>query len=205
MHHGKEDKFMKESVAKIYRKTSETEVKSEINLYGEGKYDIKTGIGFFDHMLNLMARHGLIDLKLEAKGDLQVDSHHTVEDVGIVLGQSFKEALGDKKGIKRYGTSFVPMDEALASVSIDLSGRPYIVCDFNFTVEKLGEMDTELVEEFLRALAFNAGITLHARVLYGKNNHHMIEAVFKALGRALREAVDKDERINGVMSTKGTL
>ncbi|WP_434298155.1 imidazoleglycerol-phosphate dehydratase HisB [Clostridium sporogenes] len=196
---------MKESVAKIYRKTSETEVKSEINLYGEGKYDIKTGIGFFDHMLNLMARHGLIDVKLEAKGDLQVDSHHTVEDVGIVLGQGFKEALGDKKGIKRYGTSFVPMDEALASVSIDISGRPYIVCDFNFTVEKLGEMDTELVEEFLRALAFNAGITLHARILYGKNNHHMIEAVFKALGRALREAVDRDEKINGVMSTKGTL
>ncbi|MBU5298553.1 imidazoleglycerol-phosphate dehydratase HisB [Clostridium sporogenes] len=196
---------MKESIAKIYRKTSETEVKSEINLYGEGKYDIKTGIGFFDHMLNLMARHGLIDVKLEAKGDLQVDSHHTVEDVGIVLGQGFKEALGDKKGIKRYGTSFVPMDEALASVSIDISGRPYIVCDFNFTVEKLGEMDTELVEEFLRALAFNAGITLHARILYGKNNHHMIEAVFKALGRALRKAVDRDEKINGVMSTKGTL
>ncbi|MHB9937606.1 imidazoleglycerol-phosphate dehydratase [Clostridium sporogenes] len=196
---------MKESIAKIYRKTSETEVKSEINLYGEGKYDIKTGIGFFDHMLNLMARHGLIDVKLEAKGDLQVDSHHTVEDVGIILGQSFKKALGDKKGIKRYGTSFVPMDEALASVSIDISGRPYIVCDFNFTVDKLGELDTELVEEFLRALAFNAGITLHARVLYGKNNHHMIEAVFKALGRALREAVDKDKRINGVMSTKGIL
>ncbi|HDK7173853.1 TPA: imidazoleglycerol-phosphate dehydratase HisB [Clostridium botulinum] len=196
---------MKESVAKIYRKTSETEVKSEINLYGEGKYDIKTGIGFFDHMLNLMARHGLIDVKLEAKGDLQVDSHHTVEDIGIVLGQSFKKALGDKKGIKRYGTSFVPMDEALASVSIDISGRPYIVCDFNFTVEKLGEMDTELVEEFLRALAFNAGIALHARILYGKNNHHMIEAVFKALGRAIREAVDRDEKINGVMSTKGTL
>ncbi|ENJ9653386.1 imidazoleglycerol-phosphate dehydratase HisB [Clostridium botulinum] len=196
---------MKESIAKIYRKTSETEVKSKINLYGEGKYDIKTGIGFFDHMLNLMARHGLIDVKLEAKGDLRVDSHHTVEDVGIVLGQGFKEALGDKKGIKRYGTSFVPMDEALASVSIDISGRPYIVCDFNFTVEKLGEMDTELVEEFLRALAFNAGITLHARILYGKNNHHMIEAVFKALGRALREAVDRDEKINGVMSTKGTL
>ncbi|ABS39862.1 imidazoleglycerol-phosphate dehydratase HisB [Clostridium botulinum] len=196
---------MKESIAKVYRKTGETEIKSEINLYGEGKYDIKTGIGFFDHMLNLMARHGLIDVKLEAKGDLQVDSHHTVEDVGIVLGESFKKALGDKKGIKRYGTSFVPMDEALASVSIDISGRPYIVCDFNFTVDKLGEMDTELVEEFLRALAFNAGITLHARVLYGKNNHHMIEAVFKALGRALREAVDIDERINGVMSTKGTL
>ncbi|APH20645.1 imidazoleglycerol-phosphate dehydratase HisB [Clostridium botulinum] len=196
---------MKESIAKVYRKTGETEIKSEINLYGEGKYDIKTGIGFFDHMLNLMARHGLIDIKLEAKGDLQVDSHHTVEDVGIVLGESFKKALGDKKGIKRYGTSFVPMDEALASVSIDISGRPYIVCDFNFTVDKLGEMDTELVEEFLRALAFNAGITLHARVLYGKNNHHMIEAVFKALGRALREAVDRDEKINGVMSTKGTL
>ncbi|KEI78521.1 imidazoleglycerol-phosphate dehydratase HisB [Clostridium botulinum] len=196
---------MKESIAKVYRKTGETEIKSEINLYGEGKYDIKTGIGFFDHMLNLMARHGLIDVKLEAKGDLQVDSHHTVEDVGIVLGESFKKALGDKKGIKRYGTSFVPMDEALASVSIDISGRPYIVCDFNFTVDKLGEMDTELVEEFLRALAFNAEITLHARVLYGKNNHHMIEAVFKALGRALREAVDRDEKINGVMSTKGTL
>ncbi|AUM87684.1 imidazoleglycerol-phosphate dehydratase [Clostridium botulinum] len=196
---------MKESIAKVYRKTGETEIKSEINLYGEGKYDIKTGIGFFDHMLNLMARHGLIDVKLEAKGDLQVDSHHTVEDVGIVLGESFKKALGDKKGIKRYGTSFVPMDEALASVSIDISGRPYIVCDFNFIVDKLGGMDTELVEEFLRALAFNAGITLHARVLYGKNNHHMIEAVFKALGRALREAVDRDEKINGVMSTKGTL
>ncbi|KEJ00928.1 imidazoleglycerol-phosphate dehydratase [Clostridium botulinum A2B7 92] len=196
---------MKEPITKFYRKTSETEIKSEINLYGEGKYDIKTSISFFDHMLNLMARHGLIDVKLEAKGDLQVDSHHTVEDVGIVLGESFKKALGDKKGIKRYGTSFVPMDEALASVSIDISGRPYIVCDFNFTVDKLGEMDTELVEEFLRALAFNAGITLHARVLYGKNNHHMIEAVFKALGRAIREAVDRDERINGVMSTKGTL
>ncbi|KGO13788.1 imidazoleglycerol-phosphate dehydratase HisB [Clostridium botulinum] len=196
---------MKETITKFYRKTSETEVKSEINLYGEGKYDIKTGIGFFDHMLNLMARHGLIDVKLEAKGDLQVDSHHTVEDVGIVLGESFKKALGDKKGIKRYGTSFVPMDEALASVSIDISGRPYIVCDFNFTVDKLGEMDIELVEEFLRVLAFNAGITLHARVLYGKNNHHMIEAVFKALGRAIREAVDRDERINGVMSTKGIL
>ncbi|MCC5422818.1 imidazoleglycerol-phosphate dehydratase HisB [Clostridium botulinum] len=196
---------MKESIAKVYRKTGETEIKSEINLYGEGKYDIKTGIGFFDHMLNLMARHGLIDVKLEAKGDLQVDSHHTVEDVGIVLGESFKKALGDKKGIKRYGTSFVPMDEALASLSIDISGRAYIVCDFNFTVDKLGEMDTELVEEFLRALAFNAGITIHARVLYGKNNHHMIEAVFKALGRALREAVDRDEKINGVMSTKGTL
>ncbi|MBD5639284.1 imidazoleglycerol-phosphate dehydratase HisB [Clostridium botulinum] len=196
---------MKESIAKVYRKTGETEIKSEINLYGEGKCDIKTGIGFFDHMLNLMARHGLIDLKIQAQGDLQVDSHHTVEDVGIVLGQCFKEALGDKKGIKRYGTSFVPMDEALASVSIDISGRPYIVCDFNFTVDKLGELDTELVEEFLRALAFNAGIALHARVLYGKNNHHMIEVVFKALGRAIREAVDRDERINGVMSTKGTL
>lgn len=196
---------MKENIAKIYRKTLETEVKSEFNLYGEGKYHIKTGIGFFDHMLNLMARHGLIDVKIEAKGDLQVDPHHTVEDVGIVLGKSFKEALGDKKGIKRYGTSIVPMDEALASVYIDISGRPYVVCDFNFTIDKLGEMDTELVEEFLRALAFNAGITLHARVLYGKNNHHMIEAIFKALGRALREAVDKDNRINGVMSTKGTL
>lgn len=191
--------------AQVNRKTSETEIDIALNLDGQGKYDINTGIGFFDHMLNLMTRHGLMDLTIKAKGDLEVDAHHTVEDVGIVLGQCLKKALGDKSGIKRYGTSFVPMDETLASVSIDISGRPFIVLDCNFTVDKVGEMDTELVEEFLRAVAFNADITLHARVLYGKNNHHMIEAIFKALGRAIREAVDTDERIKGVMSTKGRL
>jgi len=191
--------------AEVNRKTGETDIQAKLNLDGEGNYSINTGIGFFDHMLNLMTKHGLLDLALEAKGDLEVDSHHTIEDVGIALGQCLNRALGDKSGIKRYGTSFVPMDEVLASVSIDVSGRPFIVCDFNFTVDRVGEMDTEMVEEFLRALAFNAGITLHARVLYGKNNHHMIEAVFKALGRALREAVDIDPRIKGVMSTKGSI
>lgn len=196
---------MEQRQAEIYRKTGETEINSAINLDGEGNYEINTGIGFFDHMLNLMTKHGLLDLKIIAKGDLEVDSHHTIEDVGIVLGQCFKKALGDKKGIKRYGTSFVPMDETLASVSIDISGRPFLVCDCNFTVDRVGEMDTEMVEEFLRAFAFNAEVTLHARILYGKNNHHMIEGIFKALGRAVREAVDKDHRIKGVMSTKGTI
>lgn len=191
--------------AEVNRKTSETDIQAKLNVDGEGNYSINTGIGFFDHMLNLMTKHGLLDLTLEAKGDLEVDSHHTIEDVGIALGKCLNRALGDKSGIKRYGTSFVPMDEVLASVSIDVSGRPFIVCDFNFTVDRVGEMDTEMVEEFLRAVAFNAGITLHARVLYGKNNHHMIEAVFKALGRALREAVDIDPRIKGVMSTKGSI
>lgn len=196
---------MEKREATVYRKTGETEVDISLNLDGEGNYEVNTGIGFFDHMLNLMAKHGLLDLIIKCKGDIEVDGHHTVEDVGIVLGQCLKKSLGDKKGIKRYGTSFVPMDEALTTVSLDISGRPYIVCDFNFTVDKVGELDTELVEEFLRAFAFNAEITLHARVLYGKNNHHMIEGIFKALGRAIREAVDTDSRIKGVMSTKGSI
>lgn len=187
------------------RKTGETDINIVLNLDGEGNYEGDTGIGFFNHMLNLMTKHGLLNLKIEAKGDLEVDGHHTIEDLGIVLGKCFKKAIGNKVGIKRYGTAFVPMDETLASVSIDISGRPYVVCNFNFTVEKVGQMDTELVEEFLRAFAFNAEITLHSRILYGKNNHHMIEAVFKALGRAIREAVDIDERIKGVMSTKGSI
>jgi Imidazoleglycerol-phosphate dehydratase len=191
--------------ATVYRKTGETEVDISLNLDGEGNYEVNTGIGFFDHMLNLMAKHGLLDLIIKSKGDIEVDGHHTVEDVGIVLGQCLKKSLGDKKSIKRYGTSFVPMDEALTTVSLDISGRPYIVCDFNFTADKVGELDTELVEEFLRAFAFNAEITLHARVIYGKNNHHMIEGIFKALGRAIREAVDIDSRIKGVMSTKGSI
>lgn len=191
--------------AEVIRKTGETDICINLNLDGEGKYDIKTGIGFFDHMLCLMSKHGIFDVKLNALGDLEVDSHHTVEDVGIVIGQCIAKALGDKAGIKRYGTSFVPMDEALASVNLDISGRPFLVFEGEFTYDKLGDFDTEMVEEFFRAVAFNAGITLHARVIYGKNNHHMIEALFKAFGRALGEAIQKDSRIKGVMSTKGVI
>lgn len=192
-------------IAQIDRKTTETNITIEVNLDGEGIYNIDTGIGFFDHMLSLAAKHGIIDLSIKAEGDLYVDAHHTVEDVGIALGKCIEKALGDKKGITRYGTSFLPMDETLAMVSMDISGRPYLVFEAEFNSPMVGEMDTELVEEFFRALAFNAGITLHTKVLYGKNAHHMIEALFKAFGRALREAVTKDERIKGVMSTKGSL
>ncbi|MDP4177757.1 MAG: imidazoleglycerol-phosphate dehydratase HisB [Bacillota bacterium] len=196
---------MENRTSKISRKTGETDIEVSINLDGEGKYDINTGVGFFDHMLSLMAKHGIFDLSVKAKGDLYVDSHHTVEDVGIVIGNCIKEALKDKNGIKRYGTSFVPMDEALGTVSLDVSGRPFLVFDAEFTASTLGNYDTEMTEEFFRALAFNAGITLHAKVVYGKNNHHMIEALFKALGRALREAVTIDDKIKGVMSTKGCI
>lgn len=191
--------------AEIVRKTGETDIVLSMNLDGSGKAGINTGIGFFDHMLNLFAKHGLFDADIKAVGDLHVDSHHTVEDVGIVLGQVIKEALGDKKSIKRYGTVFVPMDESLAMVSMDLSGRPYLVFDARFTQDSVGSMDTELVEEFFRAVSVNAGMNLHIKVLYGVNNHHMIEAIFKAFGRALDEATRLDERIQGVMSTKGTL
>lgn len=191
--------------ANIGRKTGETDISVELDLDGEGKYEIDTGIGFFDHMLSLMAKHGLLNLKVKAKGDTYVDSHHTVEDVGIVIGECIKKALLDKASINRYGTAFVPMDEALAQVSMDISGRPFLVFDAEFTTDKLGTFDTEMVEEFFRAVAFNSGITLHVRVLYGKNNHHMIEGMFKAFGRALCEAVSKNERIKGVMSTKGML
>ncbi|MBC2582836.1 imidazoleglycerol-phosphate dehydratase HisB [Clostridium sp. DJ247] len=194
-----------ERKAEIVRKTNETNISVEINLDGEGNYNVNTGVGFFDHMLSLFAKHGLIDLTVKAEGDLYIDPHHTVEDVGIVLGKAIEKALGDKSGIKRYGTTFVPMDEALSMVSMDISGRPYLVFEGNFNSQKVGEMDTELVEEFFRALAFNGGITLHAKVIYGKNSHHMIEGLFKALGRALREAATKDENIKGVMSTKGSL
>lgn len=191
--------------ASIERKTGETDINVELDLDGEGEYEIDTGIGFFDHMLSLMAKHGLLDLKVRAKGDTYVDSHHTVEDVGIVIGECIKKALLDKASINRYGTAFVPMDEALAQVSMDISGRPFLVFDAEFTTDKLGTFDTEMVEEFFRAVAFNSGITLHVRVLYGKNNHHMIEGIFKAFGRALCEAILKNERIKGVMSTKGML
>lgn len=192
-------------LSKIKRKTGETDIELSINLDGEGTFKGSTGIGFLDHMLTLFSKHGLIDLEIKADGDLMVDSHHTVEDIAIVLGTALKEALKDKSGIKRYGTSFVPMDESLATISLDISGRPFLVFDAKFTVDKLGNFDTEMVEEFFRAFAFNGGITLHARVLYGKNNHHMIEALFKALGRALGEAITIDQRIKGVMSTKGVL
>lgn len=191
--------------SKILRETKETNVEIALELDGQGECSIKTGIGFLDHMLTLFGTHGLFNLNVTAKGDIEVDGHHTVEDIGIVLGQCFKEALGDKKGIKRYATVFVPMDEALATVSIDISNRPFLVFQAEFTSERLGEFDTELTEEFFRAFSYNAGITLHARVLYGKNTHHMIEAMFKAMGQALREAVIIDERIQGVMSTKGVL
>lgn len=192
-------------MAEVIRKTNETDIKLSFNVDGSGNGEISTGIGFFDHMLNLFTRHGLFDMKVEAKGDLFVDGHHTVEDTGIVLGQALKQAIGDKKSIKRYGTCHLPMDEALALVSLDLSGRPFLVFDAAFTSGSIGEMDTELVEEFFRAVAFNAGITLHIKVLYGSNNHHMAEAIFKAFGRALDEATLIDQRITGVMSTKGSL
>jgi imidazoleglycerol-phosphate dehydratase len=191
--------------ADIKRKTGETDISLHINIDGKGAAEVNTGIGFLDHMLTLFAKHGLFNLKVDARGDLHVDAHHTVEDVGIVLGAALKTALGDKKSIKRYGTSYVPMDEALAMVSLDLSGRPYLVLKGGFTQDRVGGMDTELVEEFFRAVAYNAGITLHITVLYGKNNHHIIEAVFKAFGRALDEASRTDGRIEGVMSTKGIL
>lgn len=190
----------------IKRKTGETDIEVSLIIDGEGKYEVDTGIGFFDHMLTLMCRHSLMDMKIKAKGDLYIDGHHTVEDVGITLGMALKAALGDKSGIKRYGTSYVPMDEALALVSLDLSGRDYLVFDAPIDTSKtLGDFDVELTEEFFRAVAANCGITLHCKVLYGKNNHHMIEALFKAFGRALREATSYDEKIKGVMSTKGVL
>jgi imidazoleglycerol-phosphate dehydratase len=191
--------------AKIVRESKETKIDISINLDGTGKYEGDTGIGFFDHMLCLFSKHGLLDLYVKVAGDLNVDSHHTIEDIGIVLGGVIKEAMNGKEGIRRYGTSFVPMDEALATVSLDLSGRSFLVFEGDFTVNRLGGFDTEMVEEFFRAVATNAGITLHARVLYGKNNHHMVEALFKAFGKALSEALTYDERIKGVLSTKGCL
>ncbi|SNX54544.1 imidazoleglycerol-phosphate dehydratase HisB [Thermoanaerobacterium sp. RBIITD] len=189
----------------ITRKTGETDIKVKINIDGSGNSDIDTGVGFLDHMLTLFSKHGLFDLDVKAKGDLYVDSHHTVEDIGITLGQAFLKAIGDKKSIKRYGVSYVPMDETLVRVVADISGRPYIYYDMNLNAQVLGNFETETVEDFLRAFALNSGITLHVELLHGKNTHHIIEAAFKALGRALDEAVKIDERINGVPSTKGIL
>jgi len=192
-------------IGKLNRKTNETRIDVELNLDGAGKAEISSGIGFFDHMLNLFAAHGRFDLKVTCAGDLEVDGHHSIEDIGITLGAALKEALGDKRGITRYGTFFLPMDETLALVSLDISGRPFLVCEVGELAPTIGAFDTELVEEFLRAFAFNAGLTLHVKILYGKNSHHKVEAIFKALGHALRTAVTIDDKIQGVPSTKGVL
>lgn len=191
--------------AAVERKTAETSIKLVLNLDGSGKGIIDSGIGFFDHMFNLMTVHGLMDLTLACDGDLEVDGHHSVEDIGIALGQAFQQAIGDKAGICRYGTFYLPMDETLALVSLDISGRPFLVYDGGGMAPMIGGFDTELTEEFLRAFAFNAGITLHVKVLYGTNSHHKVEAIFKALGHALRIAVENDPRVDGIPSTKGTL
>ncbi len=191
--------------ADITRNTAETQITLAVNLDAQTPVDIQTGVGFFDHMLTLFASHGRMSLVVKANGDLHVDSHHTVEDVGIALGLALREALGDKAGINRYGTSFVPMDETLGMASLDLSGRSYLVFDAEFTNPILGNFDTELVEEFFQALAFNMQMNLHLKILHGKNNHHKSESLFKATGRALREAVTLNPEIHGVNSTKGVL
>jgi len=192
--------------AKIERKTKETDIKIAINLDGEGKYSIDTSIPFLDHMLSLMSKHGLLDMRIKAKGDIDVDYHHTVEDVGIVLGKAVKQALGDMKGISRYGQASVPMDEAIASVSLDISGRPYFVYKVEFPKKsKLKNFDPDLIEDFLQAFVSSGNMTLHVVSPYGRNTHHIIEAVFKALGRALKQAVSLDPRVKGVPSTKKCL
>lgn len=196
---------MKPRISKVERITKETQISLELNLDGTGKTDIHTGIGFFDHMLNSFARHGFFDLSVECKGDLHVDGHHTVEDVGIVLGMAVKKALGDKMGIRRFGNAILPMDESLVLCALDLSDRPYLVFGPQFTAERVGSFDTELTVEFFHAVAYSAGMNLHIKKLEGGNNHHVIEAVFKAFGKALDEASSIDSRIEGVLSTKGTL
>lgn len=191
--------------ATIDRKTSETEIRLTLTLDGEGRSEVRTGVAFFDHMLTLLARHGLFDLRVEAKGDIEVDYHHTVEDVGIAIGTALSKALGDKAGIRRYGHAYVPMDEALARVVVDCSGRPFLAYEAPRGVEAIGLFPFQLVEEFLRALAVNAGLTLHVSILAGRDAHHMAEGVFKALGRALDAAVSHDDRVKGIPSTKGVL
>ncbi|OGW46049.1 MAG: imidazoleglycerol-phosphate dehydratase [Nitrospirae bacterium RBG_13_41_22] len=192
--------------AKVDRKTKETDINITINLDGEGKYTIDTSIPFLDHMLSLMCKHGLFDLKIKAKGDIDVDYHHTVEDIGIVLGKAIKQALVDMKGISRFGQASVPMDEALASVTLDISGRPYLVYKVEFPKKsKIKNFDPDLIEDFLQAFVSNSSITLHVESLYGRNTHHIIEAIFKALGRALKQAVTIDPRIKGIPSTKKVL
>ena len=194
-----------ERTAAVTRTTKETDIEVTLNLDGSGKAEISTGIGFFDHMLNGFARHGLFDLNCQVKGDLEVDCHHTIEDTGIVLGQAIREAVGDKKGIVRYGTCILPMDESLVLCSLDLSGRPYYVSDVEFPTERVGEMDTQMVEEFFYAVSYSAAMNLHFKMLSGGNSHHMIEGMFKAFAKALDMAAAHDPRITDVLSTKGSL
>lgn len=194
-----------ERVAEIKRTTKETDISVKFNLDGSGGSCINTGIGFFDHMLEGFARHGFFDLTCTVKGDLHVDGHHTVEDAGIVLGQAIKEAIGDKKGICRYGSFILPMDDALALCAVDVCGRPYFVFDCEFPTQKVGELDTELVREFFYAVSYSAGMNLHIRMLSGHNSHHIIEAMFKAFAKALDQATGMDPRVSGVLSTKGSL
>lgn len=193
-------------VAELARETKETQISVRVALDGTGQYNISSGVGFFDHMLEQLARHSLIDITLRAKGDLHIDAHHTVEDCGIALGQALAKGLSDRRGIRRYGAALLPMDEALTRVALDISGRPYLVWRVAFPAAKIGEMDTELFREFFQALAQNAGITLHVENFYGDNAHHIAESAFKALARALREAIEIDPRSgDAIPSTKGQL
>lgn len=194
-----------ERKASIARKTFETDIEMEFLIDGKGKAQIDTKIPFFDHMLNSFTKHGLFDLKVEVDGDIEVDCHHTIEDTGIVLGQCIAKALGDKKGIRRFGDMMLPMEEALVLCALDISGRPFLAFDGEFTMSAVGGYDTEMVEEFFRAVCLGAGINMHLRVMAGRNNHHMIEAMYKAFGRALDQATQLDSRVEGVPSTKGTL
>lgn len=196
---------MNTRIATCERKTKETDIKITINLDGSGKTNIHTGIGFLDHMLDGFARHGLFDLDVQASGDLDVDMHHTIEDIGIVLGRVIGQALGEKKGIKRYGSFLLPMDETLAVCAIDLSGRPYLNFKADFTVERLGDFETEMFQEFFYAVSYSAAMNLHLKIMDGGNNHHMAEALFKAFGRALDMAVMEEPRIQEAWSTKGSL
>lgn len=198
---------MADRIGKIERNTNETKISLEINLDGSGESDVKTGLAFFDHMLDQIAKHGLMDLTLHCDGDLDVDAHHTVEDSGLALGEAIKQALGDKMGIRRYGHAYVPMDECLSRCALDLSNRPWCVWKVDFTLDRLGEnMETELFGHFFQSLAQNAGMTLHLENLYGENNHHIIESVFKAFAKALKMAVEHDPRAQGILpSTKGAL
>ena len=197
--------FRSERKADLVRRTKETDIALSLDIDGTGLSNVSTGIGFFDHMLEGFARHGLFDLKVTVEGDLAVDCHHTIEDTGIVLGNAIKKAIGDKKGIKRYGSCILPMDETLVMCAIDLSGRPYLAFEADFTMDRVGYMDTEMVKEFFYAISYTAGMNLHIKVLSGGNNHHMIEAMFKAFAKALDEATIIDPRITDILTTKGSL
>ena len=189
----------------VQRNTKETKITITLDIDGQGKSNLNTGIGFFDHMLDGFTRHGFFDLDVKVQGDLEVDSHHTIEDAGIVLGTAIKEAIGDKAGIRRFGSMVLPMDETLVLCAVDLSGRPYLNFDAEFTVPKVGDMDTEMAREFFYAVSYAAGMNLHIKVLDGVNNHHIMEAMFKAFAKALNEATQSDQRVKGVLSTKGSL